>query len=82
MTTSAPITCTTAWTLVYDGTEDGEFDGSIQCNGLAVMRVAADEPTDDLTGYGSHDYPTPLKILADEKLYVRAYLGTVTVLLG
>jgi hypothetical protein len=81
MSTTLPIVCTTSWTLVYDATVDGAFSGSIQSNGLAAMRTDTSTPV-ELSGFSTHDEPTPLSIGVTEKLYVRGLNSDVKVILS
>lgn len=81
MSTRNPVVCSTSWTLVYDGTADGAFDGSIQSSTAATMRTGTVVPV-VLTGFSTHDIPTPLTLSASEKLYVRSNSGNATIILS
>jgi hypothetical protein len=81
MSTQAPIVCNESWTLIYDGLADGAYSGAIQSSGIAVFSVGAVVPL-TLSGFQSHDQPTPISIANTEKLYCRALNGEVTVIIA
>lgn len=86
MATRDPVTCTSAWTLVYDGTSSGVFTGIIQSSGATLYRVSTSlTPPVPLTGISSLSAfggTLGIDLSALEVLYARALSGTVEVTLG
>ena len=89
MATRNAVTCTTAWTLVYDAVAEGEnFNGAIQKVGgdHAIGRVtnSATAPTAGISGFVIDEESTPISLSAVDldRLWVRSYDSDVTVILG
>jgi hypothetical protein len=82
MTTSAPISVTGAWTLVYDAALSGAFTGLVSClsSDQVIYRVDTVAPAADASGIIAGN-PMPVSLAAPQRLYARAQDGAATVAL-
>lgn len=86
MATLDAVQVSTQWTLVYDASVSGPFEGSVQCTGPqpTILRVGPSEPTEN-SGFMINSTPQAIALTGTDKLYGRAYgiiFGKSQVILG